>query len=156
MLNRCFSYLIKNDSTENKIHLLSIWFSISLFCNAHDACPHGEMSTDRKWSRRLPKKIKTHRQIWRMLDSHLRNVCNVRYLCMTNNDHKWPFIMSMTSKISACSDERQRISQYTTIMKTANVCNVMSINMTFQKWTIFIMGVYGEISLFWSDPKRRF
>ena len=28
----------------------------------------------------------------------------------------------------------------------------MSIDMTLQKWAIFIMGVYGEISHFLSDP----
>ena len=28
----------------------------------------------------------------------------------------------------------------------------MSIDMTLQKWAIFIMGVYGEISSFLSDP----
>ena len=30
-------------------------------------------------------------------------------------------------------------------LKIAHFCNVMSIDMTLQKWAIFIMGVYGEI-----------
>jgi len=33
-------------------------------------------------------------------------------------------------------------------MKIARFCKVMSIDMTLQKWAIFIMGVYGEISHF--------
>ena len=35
--------------------------------------------------------------------------------------------------------------------KNRPLCNVMSIDMTLQKWAIFIMGVYGEISHFFSD-----
>ena len=31
-------------------------------------------------------------------------------------------------------------------------CNVMSIDMTLQKWSIFIMGVYGENLCLLSDP----
>ena len=37
------------------------------------------------------------------------------------------------------------------IIKIAHFCNVMSMDMTLQKWAIFIMGVYGEISHFLSD-----
>ena len=44
------------------------------------------------------------------------------------------------------------IRRNTKIFQIANFCNVMSIDMTLQKWAIFIMGVYGEISHFLSDP----
>ena len=40
------------------------------------------------------------------------------------------------------------ISPQTPIIKSAHFCNVMSIDMTLQKWAIFIMGVYGEMSHF--------
>ena len=30
------------------------------------------------------------------------------------------------------------------IIKIADFCSVMSINMTLQKWAIFIMGVFGD------------
>ena len=36
--------------------------------------------------------------------------------------------------------------------KFDHFCNVVSIEMTLQKWAIFIMGIYGEISQFLSDP----
>ena len=36
--------------------------------------------------------------------------------------------------------------------RISHFCNVMSIDMTLQKWAIFIMGVYGEISHILSDP----
>ena len=38
------------------------------------------------------------------------------------------------------------------IIKIAHFCNVMSIDMALQKWAIFTMGLYGEISHFLSDP----
>ena len=56
------------------------------------------------------------------------------------------------NKISAWSDERQRISLWTPIIKLGYFCNVISIDMTLQMWAIFIKGVYGEISHFLSDP----
>ena len=37
------------------------------------------------------------------------------------------------------------------IIKIAHFCNVMSIDMTLQKWVIFITGVYGEILCLLSD-----
>ena len=52
------------------------------------------------------------------------------------------------NKISAWSDNRQIFSPYTPIIKIVHFCNVMSIDMMLQKWAIFIMGVYGEISNF--------
>jgi len=55
-------------------------------------------------------------------------------------------------QISAWSDKRQRFSPQFPIIKITHFCNVMSIDMTLQMWVIFIMGVYGEISHFLSDP----
>ena len=40
------------------------------------------------------------------------------------------------------------------IIKIAHFCNSMSIDMPLQKWVIFIMGVYGEIPHFLSDPTK--
>ena len=48
------------------------------------------------------------------------------------------------NEISVGSDKKGEISPYTPIIKIAHFCNVMSIDMTLQKWGIFIMGVYGE------------
>ena len=56
------------------------------------------------------------------------------------------------NKISVGSDKKLEISPWTPIIETAYFCNVMSIDITLQKWVIFIMGVYGEISQFLSDP----
>ena len=55
------------------------------------------------------------------------------------------------NEISAGSSKKQRFSPQTPIIKIGHFCNVMSIDMTLQKWAIFIMGVYGEISHFMSD-----
>jgi len=48
--------------------------------------------------------------------------------------------------------QKIRISPMDPHNKIAYFCNVMSIDMTLQKWAIFILGVYGEISHFLSDP----
>ena len=37
------------------------------------------------------------------------------------------------------------------IIKIAHFCNVMSIDMTLEKWAIFIKGVYGEVICLSSD-----
>jgi len=50
------------------------------------------------------------------------------------------------NEISAGSNKKQRIS--TPIIKIVHFCNVMSIDMTLQKWALYIKGVYGEISHF--------
>ena len=60
------------------------------------------------------------------------------------------------SKISAGSDKKLEISPQTPIIKIAHFCNVMSIDLTLQKWAIFIMGVYGENLCLLSDPAEMF
>jgi len=47
-------------------------------------------------------------------------------------------------QISVESDKKMRNFPIDHIIKISHVCNVMSIDMTLQKWEIFIMGVYGE------------
>ena len=47
------------------------------------------------------------------------------------------------NEISAGSDKRQRISPSTPIVRIALFGNVMSIDMTLPKWTIFTMCIYG-------------
>ena len=54
------------------------------------------------------------------------------------------------NEISAASDKRQRISPKASIVKITHFGYVMSID----KWAIFTMGVYGEISHFLSDPTK--
>ena len=48
--------------------------------------------------------------------------------------------------------QKTKISPIDPIIKIAQFSNVMSIDMTLQKWAIFIMGVYWEISHFLSNP----
>ena len=48
--------------------------------------------------------------------------------------------------------QKKNIFPIDPIIKIAQFRNVMSIDMTLQKWAIFIMGVYGQFSHFLSDP----
>ena len=54
-------------------------------------------------------------------------------------------------KISVESDKKMRNFPIDPIIKIPHFCNVMSIDMTLQRWAIFIMWVYGEILCLTSD-----
>ena len=61
------------------------------------------------------------------------------------------FFYITRNNISVGSDKKMRNVPIDSIYKNHPLCNVISIDMTLQKWAIFIMGVYGDFFCLLSD-----